>query len=566
MLRNHTETDVKANMKNAQPKKKAVRLTAMLLSLLLCLTGCTSMENAGDARPETAVADTAQFLRIVNDEPDTADPQCTEKYYDIALNVFDRLVEIQIEEDGTCRFVPSLADSWEVSDDGLVYTFHLHPGVKFSNGSPLTSSDVAYTLKRGLTHPDSNAGDIGAFILGAEELMAGATDKLAGFQAISDLDFSITLSSPYAAFLPILSIPAASILDEETTSAAGSGFGRDPSVTVGTGPFVFQEWNAGSSLILAANGGCWSGAPGCGGIIIQFVMDTEAKRLMFEEGKLDILDLENLGSDAEYFIRGDIYQKQLCHGRRVGLSFIALNESVEPLGDARVRRALQLALDRRMLLMSVYSGRGEVENGIYPHGLIGFNPELPEIPYDTAQAAALLKEAGWPDGFDLEITVDEESSYYSREIFELAAYMWGKIGVRATIRTVGNDEFIQLRKSGKLACYASKFSVDYNDPDAIIYLFFGTKENTVSRSLCYANEDVIDRVYNACTIVNDEERLREYQELERIIVQEDCAWIPLFSNEHYFIVNERVKNFRVSWNGWTDTQYRDVVIEDDSAL
>lgn len=295
---------------------------------------------------------------------------------------------------------------------------------------------------------------------------------------------------------------------------------------------------------------------------MQFVMDPEAKRLLFENGALDVLDLETLGSDAEYFLRGDIYQSQLVHGRRVGLSYIALNESIEPLNDVRVRHALQLALDRNAILMNIYSGRGELENGIYPHGLIGFNPELPEIPYDPEQAAALLKEAGYPDGFDLELVVDDEGTYYSRQILELAAFMWGKIGVRASIRTVGTEEYLSLRKSGALACNVSRFSVDYNDPDAIIYVFFGSRENALHRGLGYENEDIIGRVNEACSILNEEERLSEYRALERIIVQEECAWIPLFSNEHYFIVSERVKNFRVSWNGWTDTPYRDVVIED----
>lgn len=535
---------------------------AIILAAILLMSGCSSGNAGGNDSSGTDAGDLANYLRIVCDEPDTADPQCTEGDYDIPLNVFDRLVEVRTNKDGTNSFVPSLADSWEISDDGLVYTFHLHEGVTFSNGSPLTSSDVEYTLKRLLTHPDSWGGDMAEFILGAQDLIDGKTDKLEGFSATDDLNFSITLTTPYAAFLAILSIPGSSILDEETTSKAKDGFGTDPEVTVGTGPFIFKEWNTGSDLVLTANQDCWSGAPGCNGIVMQFVEDREARRLMFEDGTLDILYLEPLGEEAEFFIRGDGYKDQLVHGRRVGLSFIALNESVEPLGDVRVRKALQLALDREALLMSTYSGRGEIENGIYPHGLIGYNEELPAIPYDPDKAAELLAEAGYPDGFELEITVDDEDTYYCREIMELASSMWEKIGVRAKITELEKNRFMELRGDGKIACYASKFSVDYNDPDSIIYIFYGNKEMSKSRSLCYSDEDIMNRVNDACVIVDDVERLKEYRELEKIIVQEDCAWIPLFSNEHYFAVNKRVKNFRVSWNGWTNTQYRDIVIEE----
>ncbi len=546
---------------------KRKTLSLLLLTVLLVLSGCSSVTQPLPETSRSAASDdlnTSRFLRITNEEPDTADPQCTEKFYDIALNVFDRLVETRADENGTCYFAPSLADSWEISADGLVYTFHLHEGVTFSNGSPLTSSDVEYTILRGLTHPDSMLTDIFIFIDGAEAVMSGSTEKLAGFTRISDLDFSLTLSEPYAAFLAILSIPAASILDAETTRGAADRFGTDPEVTVGTGPFRFQKWNTGSDIVLTANPVCWSGRPECDGIIINFMVDAEAKRILFEEGKLDILDLENLGNEAEYFIRGDIYQEQLCHGRRIGLSYIALNNSVKPLDDVRVRKALQLSLDREKLLTGVYSNRGLLEQGIYPHGLIGFNPELPEIPYDPKTAAALLAEAGYPKGFDLDVCVDEESTAFDHEILKLASSMWEKIGIRAHIRVLKKAEFAERRRSGGLVCYASKYSVDYNDPDAIIYTFFGSPEDTRSRSICYPREDILRRVSDACSIVDEEERLREYRELERIIVQEDCAWIPLFSNEHYFIVNKRVRNFRVSWNGWTDTQYRDVTIHEET--
>lgn len=159
-----------------------------------------------------------RYLSFVDDDADTVDPQCTSEYYTIALNVFDRLVEIQAEEDGTSEIVPSLADSREISPDGLTYRFHLHEGDTFSNGSPLTSSDIRYTLTRLLTHPDAENQDVAMPIRGAEALHNGKASDLAGFY---DYDFSITLSQPYAAFLACLSTPGASVLDEESTVEAG---------------------------------------------------------------------------------------------------------------------------------------------------------------------------------------------------------------------------------------------------------------------------------------------------------------------------------------------------------
>ena len=124
----------------------------------------------------------SHFLVSVEDEPDTVDFQCTTIYYTIAQNVFNRLVEMESDEKGDIEILPSLAESWEISDDGRTYTFRLRDDVNFSNGSPLTASDVEYTFTRLLTHPDSCNRDIVDGILGAEALMNGEADQLEGFQ------------------------------------------------------------------------------------------------------------------------------------------------------------------------------------------------------------------------------------------------------------------------------------------------------------------------------------------------------------------------------------------------
>ena len=534
--------------------------TAAAVLLCLVLTACAPGGDRTQTDPVREGVDTGRFLTFVDDDPDTVDPQCTSEYYTVALNVFDRLVEIQPGPDGTSAIVPSLARAWEVSDDGLTYTFHLEQGVRFSNGALLTASDVLYTLTRLLTYPGAVNQDIAAGILGAEELQSGRSGILEGFQSLSDYDFSITLERPYAAFLACLSTPGASILDEETTREAGELFGRDAAHTIGTGPFLLREWRPGEEILLAANADCWSGPPRCDGLALELLSDPEAQRLLFEQGRLDILDLDTMGSEAEYFVHGDIYQDQLRQGPRVGIAYIALNESVEPLDDVRVRRALQLSLDRQTLLDAVYSGRGAVEHGIFPHGLIGFDSDLPPIPYDPEEASRLLREAGQGDGFPLEISVPAGSSQNMMELLGLTAAMWSRIGVDARIVVRDEEEHMALRRSGSLACYSNTWSADYNDPDNFIYTFFGTWDNTFSRSLCYADEAVMQRVRAARAIVDEEDRIREYQALQRKIIQEDAAWIPLFSKQHYFVVSERVDGFQVSWNGWSSNSYRDVAV------
>lgn len=530
---------------------------------LLCLPGCGSEQSAGAPAVETAAEeepDITRFLTAVEDEPDTVDFQCTSIHYTVATNVFNRLVETENNSEGGIEMLPSLAESWEISDDGCAYTFHLRENVRFSNGSALTSSDVLYTFIRLLTHPDSCNRDIAEGIVGARSLEKGETDTLEGFTLLGDYDFTITLEQPFAAFLACLSMPGASILDEETTREAGDRFGVDADWTIGTGSFIIWKWERGKGMVLKANKDCFMGAPRCAGLNLCYLTDAEEVRQLFEQGKLDVLDLDELGNLAEYFIHGDIYQERLLQVPRIGISYIALNESVAPLDDVRVRKALQLSLDRSVLLDAVYSGRGAVENGIFPRGLYGCNPELPEIPYDPEGAKALLAEAGYPEGFELTVSVKNSSTQWEMTLMRVAVSMWERIGVRATIEVLDESEFMRLRKSGSLACYSAAWMADFDDPDNFIYTFFGTSENTRFRSLCYGHEEIMARVRAARAIGDPDERLREYQALEEIIVQEDAAWIPLFSRTRYYVSSERAEGVRATWNGSVKNAYREVTI------
>ena len=542
-------------------KAKLCFLLALMLafSCTACAPGPQSKESK---RPEDSQPDISHFIVAVEDEPDTVDFQCTSIHYTIAQNVFNRLIEMESDENGNMEILPSLAQSWEVSEDGRSYTFHLREGVSFSNGSPLTASDVEYTFTRLLTHPDSCNGDIVDGIVGASALESGGSTRLEGFQVLSDLDFVITLEQPFEAFLACLSMPGASILDEETTEQAGDRFGMDPEWTIGTGSFVLWKWNPGEGMLLKANPDCWQGAPHCEGLDLRFITDSKEIRRMFEAGEIDVLDLDEVGNAAEFFLHGAKYQSRLFHVPRIGITYIALNETIEPLNNVRVRKAMQLALNRPILLAAVYGGLGSVENGIFPHGLYGCNPELPEIPYDPEEAKSLLAEAGYPKGFDLTVSVNSASTRWELSVLRLAVSMWEKIGIRARIDVMDEDDFMGNRKSGNLACYTAQWMADFNDPDNFLYTFFGNKENTTFRSLCYPREDVMERVRLARTISDPEERIQEYKDLERTIVQEDAAWIPLYSRERYYVTSERLEGIQASWNGSVKNKYREMSIAD----
>ena len=276
--------------------------------------------------------------------------------------------------------------------------------------------------------------------------------------------------------------------------------------------------------------------------------------MMFESGELDELDLDTAPQQIKYFLDSDKYKNWIVSRDKVGIYYMSLNENIEPLNDVRVRKAIQMGIDRQAILDTVYSGKGTVQSGIFPPGLIGYNKDLPVIEYNPEKAKELLKEAGYPNGFEMEISQDSESVDSTVQTYELIQSMLAQIGIKVNINVVDEATWFSTRSEGKLGSYVTNWSADFNDPDNFIYTFFAPT-NTVKRSFNYNNEEVSNEVVRARTIVNADERIKLYQDLEKKIIQEDAAWVPLYSKQHLFVVNPRVKNYKILWNGWSGNMY-----------
>ena len=554
-------------------KKKISLMLAAALTAGLALTGCggsktsdTTDNTAGAENESTAevkgvdVDTTGYLVAALNADIQTADVQKTSKDYEVPFNIFDRLVDVEVDADGNSKIVPSLAESWDISDDGLEYTFHLRQGVKFHNGNDFTAEDVAYTFHRMLTIEGGVNTEFIDQIKGADELLAGETDTLEGVEVVDDYTIKVTLKEPFAGFLASISSPGVSIYDSEATEAAGDQFGMDPAVTVGTGPFEFASWSFNNQLVLTRNEDYWKGASGLPGVVIKIIPDTETQSMMFESGELDILDLDYAADSVDRFT--ETYPDQIVQGPRVGIVYFTMNFNKEPFQDVRVRKAVQMSIDRQAILDALYGGRGQVEQGIFPHGLIGFNPDQEEIKYDPEAAKALLAEAGYADGFDMEIAADSSASDTMTMALEIVSDQLAEVGIRAEIKNYDESTWLETRKSGELGSFMSTWSADYNDPDNFIYTFFGNEEKTRIRSINYPDTEVMERVAKARTIVNEDERLAEYKALEEKIIHEDAAWVPMFSRLHLFAVSKRVQGFAPLWSGLSDQLFYNISLSE----
>lgn len=524
------------------------KLLTLALALMLAASLCVpAMAQAAD-----------NWLHVfLPSDPETLDVQLTTDSYMLPLNCFDRLVETDTV-DGMAQLVPGLADSWEVSEDGLTYTFHLHQGVTFHNGDPFTADDVVYTVNR-MMNPATAAKntDIYDKLVGAMAVLNGEADAVEGVKALDDYTVQFVLEAPYAPFLSgCLATPAGSIFNRESTEGV-SDFGVNPAACFGTGPFQVTEWSLGSRVTVKANPNYFKGAPAIDGITFDIVPDPDTQRMMFEQGEIDVFNFDYADSQLQWFLDNG-YRDRIVSGRRAGTDFVMFNTAIEPLNDARVRRALQMAVDRQAMLDALYNGEGVVLNAFLPVGVQGYNPDAPVIPYDPQQARALLAEAGYADGFDMELAVSSDSTAALNVMTIVQSYL-NQIGVRATVRQYDKASYYDIRSDGALPCYYGTWSADFNDPDNFLYTFFSRK-NTAPRSVNYDNEEIMNLLEEARVMVDPEARLAAYQKIDDVVVHQDAVTLPLYQRNHLFCLNPRVQGFKAAWNGWNDMSFYGITL------
>lgn len=532
--------------------KRTVQRMLVLAVVMVALVGLI----AGVAQAKEKV------LTIAGFSTDTVDAHMTTAEYFVPLNAFDRLVQVEPGSNPP-KIVPMLAEKWNVSKDGKIFTFFLRKGVKFHNGEELTADDVLYTFDRVLNPATKSfQTDLFDFVEGARERLDGKADSVSGFKVLDKYTFQITLKDPYAPFLASLATPGANIYNRKFTEQFGAKFGQTAESTCGTGPFILKEYVLNDHFTLVANPDYWAGKAKIDKLVARIVPDSETLRLMFLTGEIDIFDCDQGFSQIPFFME-DAKWKNLIHkGPRVGLVYMTMNNQMKPFDDVRVRKAFQMAVDRKKILDTVYFGNGILIDGIIPRGLVGYNPEaLPKIEYNPAKAKELLAEAGYPDGVD--VTLTQVTGWSNRwvQINELFQQMVKDAGFNAKLEAVDSATYYAKRKEGGLMAYPQIWSLDTNDPDGTIYNFF-YKDRSFGRSICYNNEAVMNKIIELRFMTDQERRMKEYNELEKIIVHDDAAWLPLFSVDHLYVLQPRVKNFVVPWNGWSDMSYYPMDVED----
>ena len=525
------------------------KTVALLLTLVLMMCAAAFAEDAEPGLLRTAVLYDISTMDVAKTTDD----------YLIPMNVFDRLFETR-KVSGGSEIAKSLAADYSVSEDGLTYTFTLREGVVFSNGSALTASDVQFSFERLLKEAKENT-EIPLEVVGGEAVMNGEAESLEGFRVTDDTHFSITLNAPNAGFPAELSAPAMSIVDAETMANA-PGFGTEPKDTIGSGPYIVTEWVSNDHYTLVYNEKYWGDEPSVKKLIVYIIPEADTQSRNFLAGKLDIIDLQNLNTRVVDETYKDIPEDRFVSTPKVGLTYLLMNENNQYLKDVRVRRAIGMAIDTDLIIQSVFSGYAQRENGVIPTGIWAHNDALEGFKYDPEGAKALLKEAGYAEGeIQFELALDSTANTSTKTVYNAISNQLKKVGIKANVVSYEHSMWLSKRSGGEMDSFVARWGMDYNDPANIMYTFFGSAENTKGRSLNYSDAEIIARVSAARSIVDDAAREAEYQALEKKLIEEDVAWIPMYTELHRWCLGERVESFIPHWAGFSDFYAADVTLK-----
>jgi oligopeptide transport system substrate-binding protein len=512
-----------------------------LLVALALLGGCGKRET-----PVEAGIRTGTLLVGNQNEPASLDPHLLNAYTDmrIAMAVFEGLTVL---DEKTATALPGAAERWEVSADGLTYTFHLRPTGKWSNGERVTAGDFAYAFRRLLTPA---LGATYAYMLwpikNAEAFNTGKlTDFSAvGIQVVDDLTLRLTLERP-TPYLPALATHSTWFpVPRGTVERFGRMDARDtvwtrPGNLVGNGPYVLAEWKPNSHVTVTRNVHYWGNADNRIERVQFFPIEkADAEERSFRAGQLHVT--ASLPAS-----KIPVYRRQSPELLRIEpeLSTLYFNFNVTkpPLDNPKVRRALALAVDRAAISARIYEGASQPAPTLVPPGCAGYTPP-PGQRHDFAAARAQLAEAGFPEGRGLPVLPFQVGNDdKGPRIAEAIQAMWLKeLGVKVTIEQLEQKTLFQNQQSLTHMVGALGWHADYADPYTFLEIFRGGNGNNWSG---WASKDYDALLDEAGRTVDPARRFALLQRAEAILLEE-APLITVVFRARTFALHPAVKNWQ----------------------
>ncbi|KAE9540372.1 ABC transporter substrate-binding protein [Ursidibacter maritimus] len=463
--------------------------------------------------------------------------------------MFNRLTAF---ENGTTNVIPSLAEKWEISEDGKSYVFYLRKGVKFQSNKEFTPSrdfnadDVIFSFNRQLdaTHPYHKvSGGNYEYFTGMD--MQNIISKV---EKVDDYTVKISLNVPNSPFLANLAMDFASIYSAEYADKllkAGTPEKID-SNPIGTGPFEFVSYQKDSAVRYKAFENYWGGKAKIDRLVFSITPDASVRYAKLAKGECHAMpypnpaDIEKLKSDSEI---------TLLTKPGLNIGYLNFNLKKAPFDNVKVRQALNYAVNKKAIVEAVYQNAGQVAKNPIPPTMWSYNDDVKDYEYDPEKAKALLKEAGFEKGFETDLWAMPVSRPYNpnaRRMAELVQADWEKVGVKTTIVSYEWGEYLKRMRAGDHQTGMMGWTGDNGDPDNFLNTLLScaaVESGSNYANFCY--KPFNDLVTQAAQEIDVAKRTDMYKQAQ-VIFKEQAPWITVAHSTTYFPVRKDVKGYVVS--------------------
>lgn len=557
---------------------KVAGVGAAALGLAACggsKSGSTAASgNASSAGSSTGSINTAGFTVQYGSNPETLDPALNSAVDggNTIITVFETLLIIN-ENNET---VPGQAESWTTSEDGLTWTFTMRDGLKWSDGSELNAKDFEYSFKR-MADPDTAApyAETCLGMIDGFEEAAGFPDADGNPTVEPNLDalnvkasddgktLTIVLGYPCSYFDKIAAFAAMSPVQKATVEANGDAWCTSPDTYVCNGPYMITEWTPSERIVLTKNpnyvGGWDNSKIVSDSITLLLLEDSSASFAAYNSGEAVLIKdvpTDEIPSLTKAEDGGDFYVDTI-----LGTYYVSLNLKRDAFKDAKVRKALSLAIDRDYVANTIMQGTYSTADSIVGPGIVdenGYFHDNGNAPYisadyeaNLAEAKKLLAEAGYPNGEGYPtIEYSCNDAGYHVPLAEYLQQAWGDLGITLTISKMEWSSFTAARRAGEYDVARNGWVMDYNDPSNMLDLFCSGNGNNDGK---YSNPE-FDAAIDASRVADSAEHFAQLHKAEDILM-EDMGCLPIAYYNDYWLQSSSLKGTWHSSYGYWYLQY-----------
>ena len=541
-------------------KKKVLVLLVVMAMIVTSLAACGSNGGGDDAKSDDAGK---ELVVQVGPTPETLDPALNSAVD--GANTILHLYEGLLVVDQNGELAPGQAEEWETSEDGLTWTFTLRDGLKWSDGSDLTAEDFVYSWKR-ICDPEvaaPYAETVCSMIAGYEKAIGGDLDALE-VSAPDEKTFVVKLSAPCTFFGSIAAFATMMPVQKATIEDNGDAWATSPDTYISNGPFKMTEWEQNSHITVTKNENYWNAdAIKLGSIKFMLIEDANAAYSAYNSGEISFIkdvpteEIPSLEGNEEFHVDPII-----------GTYYLNLNCTLDQFKDAKVRKALSLAIDRKYvaetIMQGTYTAAGNFmgpgwkdAEGTFFDNANGGKPyiDVDNFEANLEEAKKLLAEAGYPDGKGFPtIEYSTNDSGYHKPVAEYLQEAWGELGLEVKVNMVEWASFTPMRRDGEYEAARNGWVGDYDDPSNMLDLLYSSNGNNDGK---YNNPEYDKQMDISRSTTDLEERFAALHKAEDILM-EDAGCIPVAYYNDFWLQSSKIKGMWHSPYGYWYFMYADI--------